>query len=141
VGPVVENGFYYDVDLGNEQLSADDFERIEAEMHKIIKAAEPFERLEMPVLDAISWAEQNDQPYKRELLNDLQREGTTVAKDLDSDELGLASEGGSKVENVSFFRNGDFTDLCRGPHVESTDKVGAFKLMRVAGPSQAGPRT
>jgi threonyl-tRNA synthetase len=133
VGPVVENGFYYDVDLGNEQLSADDFERIEAEMHKIIKAAEPFERLEMPVLDAISWAEQNDQPYKRELLNDLQREGTTVAKDLDSDELGLAGEGGSKVENVSFFRNGDFTDLCRGPHVESTDKVGAFKLMRVAG--------
>jgi threonyl-tRNA synthetase len=133
VGPVVENGFYYDVDLGDEQLSADDFERIEAEMHKIIKAAEPFERLEMPVLDAISWAEQNDQPYKQELLNDLQREGTTVAKDLDSDELGLASEGGSKVENVSFFRNGDFTDLCRGPHVKSTDKVGAFKLMRVAG--------
>jgi threonyl-tRNA synthetase len=133
VGPVVENGFYYDVDLGDEQLSAADFERIEAEMHKIIKAAEPFERLDMPVLDAISWAEQNEQPYKQELLNDLQREGTTVAKDLDSDELGLASESGSKVESVSFFRNGDFTDLCRGPHVGSTDKVGAFKLMRVAG--------
>jgi threonyl-tRNA synthetase len=133
VGPVVENGFYYDVDLGDEQLSAADFERIEAEMHKIIKAAEPFERLGMPVLDAISWAEQNEQPYKQELLNDLQREGTTVAKDLDSDELGLASESGSKVESVSFFRNGDFTDLCRGPHVGSTDKVGAFKLMRVAG--------
>src|ERR1700753_1730022 len=82
VGPVVENGFYYDVDLDGEQLSADDFERIEAEMHKIIKAAEPFERLEMPILDAISWAEQNEQPYKAELLNDLQREGTTVANDL-----------------------------------------------------------
>jgi len=133
VGPVVENGFYYDVDLDGEQLSADDFERIEEEMHKIIKAAEPFERFEMPVLDAISWAEQNDQPYKKELLNDLQREGTTIVKDLDAAELGLAADGDSKVENVSFYRNGDFTDLCRGPHVESTDKVGAFKLMRLAG--------
>src|ERR1700761_5875695 len=70
VGPVVENGFYYDVDLDGEQLSADDFERIEAEMKKIIDAAELFERVEMPILDAISWAEQNEQPYKKELLND-----------------------------------------------------------------------
>src|ERR1700742_1548776 len=67
VGPVVENGFYYDVDLGAEQLSADDFERIEAEMHKIIKAAEQFQRVRMPILDAISWAEANEQPYKVEL--------------------------------------------------------------------------
>jgi len=133
VGPVVENGFYYDIDLGDTQLSADDFPRIEAEMQKIIKAAEPFERFEMPVLEAIDWARQNEQPYKEELLNDLQREGTTVAKDLDAAELGLAAEGESKVEKVSFYRNGDFTDLCRGPHVASTDKVGAFKLMRVAG--------
>jgi threonyl-tRNA synthetase len=133
VGPVVENGFYYDVDLGDEQLSADDFARIEEEMHKIIKANEPFERLEMPVDEAIAWAEKYDQPYKQELLNDLKREGTTVAKDLDAAELGLAADGKSKVEKVSFYRNGDFTDLCRGPHVESTGKVGAFKLMRVAG--------
>jgi threonyl-tRNA synthetase len=133
VGPVVENGYYYDVDLGGEQLSQDDFERIEAEMNKIIKAAEPFERLEMPVLDAISWAQQNEQPYKEELLNDLMREGTTVAKDIDLAQAGIASEGDSKVEQVSFYRNGDFTDLCRGPHVEATNKVGAFKLMRVAG--------
>jgi len=133
VGPVVENGFYYDVDLGGEQLSADDFERIEAEMQKIIKAGEPFERFEMPVLDAIDWARKYGQPYKEELLNDLQREGTTSAKDLDADTLGVAADGDSKVENVSFYRNGDFTDLCRGPHVEATNKVGAFKLMRVAG--------
>ncbi|HSX43079.1 MAG TPA: threonine--tRNA ligase [Candidatus Saccharimonadales bacterium] len=133
VGPVVENGFYYDVDLGDEQLSEADFARIEAEMAKIIKAAEPFERIEMPVLDAVSWAEQNEQPYKKELLNDLQRAGTTVAKDLDAATLGVATEGDSKVETVSFYRNGDFTDLCRGPHVEATNKVGAFKLMRVAG--------
>lgn len=141
VGPVVENGFYYDVDLGDERLSADDFPRIEEEMHKIIKAAEPFERVEMPVLDAVSWAQANQQPYKEELLNDLQREGTTVAKDLDAAELGLAAEGDSKVERVSFYRNGDFTDLCRGPHVESTDKVGAFKLMRVAGAYWRGKET
>lgn len=133
VGPVVENGFYYDVDLGGEQLSADDFPRIEEEMHRIIQAGEPFERLEMPVLEAVEWARKYSQPYKEELLNDLQREGTTVAKDLDAAELGLAAEGQSRVEKVSFYRNGDFTDLCRGPHVESTDKVGAFKLMRVAG--------
>jgi len=131
VGPVVENGFYYDIDLDGEQLSVEDFGRIEAEMQKIIKAAEPFERIEMPILDAISWAEQNEQPYKKELLNDLQRAGTTIAKDLDM--LGVAAEGDSKIENVSFYRNGDFTDLCRGPHVEATNKVGAFKLMRVAG--------
>jgi threonyl-tRNA synthetase len=133
VGPVVENGFYYDVDLGDDQLSDADFERIEAEMQKIIKAAEPFERFEMPVLQAIDWARDNNQPYKEELLNDLQRAGTTVAKDLDADTLGVAAEGDSKVGNVSFYRNGDFTDLCRGPHVEATNRVGAFKLMRVAG--------
>ena len=133
VGPVVENGFYYDVDLSGEQLSVDDFARIEAEMQKIIKAAEPFEKFEMPVLDAIEWARQNEQPYKEELLNDLQRAGTTVAKDLDSAELGLPADGVAKVDKVSFYRNGDFTDLCRGPHVEATNKVGAFKLMRVAG--------
>jgi threonyl-tRNA synthetase len=133
VGPVIENGFYYDIDLGGVQLSADDFERIETEMHNIIKAAEPFERFEMPVHEAVDWARQYNQPYKEELLNDLQREGTTIAKDLDAAELGLATEGESKVESVSFYRNGDFSDLCRGPHVESTDKVGAFKLMRVAG--------
>jgi threonyl-tRNA synthetase len=133
VGPVIENGFYYDVDLGGEQLSVDDFPRIEAEMQKIIKAGEPFERFEMPVLEAIDWARKYNQPYKEELLNDLQREGTTVAKDLDSAAIGIASDGESKVANVSFYRNGDFTDLCRGPHVEATSKVGAFKLMRVAG--------
>ncbi|MEO6761668.1 MAG: threonine--tRNA ligase [Candidatus Saccharimonadales bacterium] len=142
VGPVVENGFYYDVDLGDgEQLSVDDFGRIETEMSKIIKANEPFERLEMPVAEAVEWAKKYNQPYKEELLNDLKRAGTTIAKDLDADELGLAAEGDSKVETVSFYRNGDFTDLCRGPHVESTGKVGAFKLMRVAGAYWRGKDT
>lgn len=132
VGPVVEHGFYYDIDLGGTKLSDADFAAIEQEMRAIIAAKEPFERFEMPVDEAIGWAEDNNQPYKVELLNDLKRAGTTVAKDLAADELGLASTD-SKVENVSFYRNGDFTDLCRGPHVGSTDKVGAFKLMRVSG--------
>jgi threonyl-tRNA synthetase len=133
VGPVVENGFYYDVDLDGEQLGTDDFARIESEMQKIIKAGEPFERLDMPVLEAVEWARNYNQPYKEELLNDLQREGTTVAKDIDLEQAGIATEGESRIETVSFYRNGDFTDLCRGPHVEATNKVGAFKLMRVAG--------
>ena len=133
VGPVVENGFYYDVDLGEAKISEADFEKIEAEMAKVIKDDVPFERFEKPVDEAIAWAKEAGQPYKEELLNDLKRAGTTVAKDLNAEELGTIAEDASAVENVSFYRDGDFTDLCRGPHVESTGKVGAFKLMRVAG--------
>lgn len=133
VGPVVENGFYYDIDLGDITISEDDFERIETEMRKVIEANEPFERFELPIDQAIDWAKETNQSYKEELLNDLNRAGTTVAKDLDKDELGTIAEGDSAVESVSFYKNGAFTDLCRGPHVESTGKVGAFKLMRVAG--------
>ncbi len=133
VGPVVENGFYYDIDLGDVSISEDDFPKIEAEMKQIIKAKQAFERSEMAVDTAIAWAKDSNQPYKEELLNDLKRAGTTIAKDLDARELGTITDGDSQVENVSFYTNGNFTDLCRGPHVEHTGKVGAFKLMRVAG--------
>lgn len=133
VGPVVENGFYYDVDLGSEKLSEEDFARIEAEMKKIIAEDQPFERFTLPVDQAIKWAQEKGQTYKEELLNDLKRAGTTVAKDLNKDELGTVAAGDSQVDEVSFYKNGDFTDLCRGPHVESTGKVGAFKLLRVSG--------
>ncbi len=133
VGPVVENGFYYDIDLGDTKISEADFKRIEKEMRGIINRDFPFERSEKVVDEAITWAQDAKQPYKEELLNDLRRAGTTVAKDLDSAELGLAAEGDAAIENVSFYTDGDFTDLCRGPHAESTGKVGAFKLMRVAG--------
>jgi len=141
VGPVVENGFYYDIDLGDTKLSEADFGRIEKEMRKIIAGKERFVRSEMPVDEAIAWAEDNKQPYKHELLNDLKRAGTTIAKDLDTAELGLAADGDSVVENVSFYKNGDFLDLCRGPHVETTGAVGAFKLMRVAGAYWRGKET
>jgi len=133
VGPVVENGFYYDIDLGAAALSEDDFEKIEAEMKKIIAEDQTFERSYKSIDEAITWAQQSSQPYKEELLNDLKRAGTTNAKDLSVEELGVESTGDSKVDQVSFYTNGDFTDLCRGPHVESTGKVGAFKLMRVSG--------
>jgi threonyl-tRNA synthetase len=133
VGPVVEHGFYYDVDLGETKISEEDFGKIEAEMRKIIEADEPFERFEQPIDEALSWAQDHGQSYKEELLNDLKRAGTTVAKDLDAAELGTITGGDAQVDTVSFYKNGDFTDLCRGPHIESTGKAGAFKLMRVAG--------
>lgn len=133
VGPVVEHGFYYDIDLGDTKISEEDFKRIEEQMRQTINANQPFERFELPIDEAINWAKEAHQPYKEELLNDLKRAGTTLAKDLDAAELGTIAEGESQVDNVSFYKNGNFTDLCRGPHVESTGKVGAFKLMRVAG--------
>lgn len=133
VGPVVENGFYYDIDLGETKISEDDFPKIEAEMRKIVEANHPFEQSERNIDDAIEWANSAEQPYKVELLNDLKRAGTTVARDLDSAELGLATDGESVVEKVSFYTDGDFTDLCRGPHATTTGSVGVFKLLRVAG--------
>ena len=133
VGPVVEHGFYYDIDLGDTKISEDDFKKIEKEMRGIIARNFPFERSEKNVDEAIDWAKERSQPYKEELLNDLRRAGTTIAKDLDAAELGLAAEGDAAVEHVSFYTDGDFTDLCRGPHADSTGKVGVFKLMRVAG--------
>lgn len=133
VGPVVENGFYYDIDIPKVTISTDDFAKIEAEMKKIIKEDQAFEKSEKNIDDAIAWAKEAQQPYKEELLNDLKRSGTTVAKDLDADEMGTIAGDDSALESVGFYTNGSFTDLCRGPHVESTGKVGAFKLMRVAG--------
>jgi len=141
VGPVVDNGFYYDIDLGERKISEANFAKIEKEMRKIIEYGDDFERFEMPIDQAIDWARQNNQPYKEELLNDLKRSGTTIAKDLDSAELGLATEGDAAIENVSFYKNGNFVDLCRGPHVANTKDVGAFKLLRVAGAYWRGKET
>jgi threonyl-tRNA synthetase len=141
VGPVVENGFYYDIDLGDKKISEANFAKIEKVMRGIIEYGDDFERSELPVDQAIEWARENGQPYKEELLNDLKRSGTTIAKDLDADELGLAAAGDAVVENVSFYTNGKFVDLCRGPHVANTKDVGAFKLLRVAGAYWRGKET
>lgn len=133
VGPVVDNGFYYDIDTGGKQLSEDDFVAIEVEMQKIIAEDQQFVRFTMPIDEAAAWAKDSSQPYKEELLNDLKRTGTTIAKEIDMAEIGAAAKGDAKVDEVSFYRNGDFVDLCRGPHLESTGQAGAFKLMRVSG--------
>src|SRR5574344_257540 len=78
VGPVVENGFYYDIDVDGVKISEEDFKKIESEMRKVIAEDYPFERSEKSVDEGISWAEEGKQPYKVELLNDLKRAGTTI---------------------------------------------------------------
>ena len=133
VGPAIDDGFYYDIDLGGATISEDDFPKIEKEMKKIIAANYPFERRDVPIEDAIAWAENNHQVFKLELLNDLKRSGTTVAKELVGEDLGSVTDRDSKLKTVSLYSQGDYTDLCRGGHADSTGKVGAFKLMRVAG--------
>ena len=133
VGPVVENGFYYDIDLGDVKISDQQFGKIEKTMRRIIAENQDFVKSLKPIDDAIAWASDSSQPYKVELLNDLKRAGTTVASDLDDAAMGTIAEGDGVLDEVSFYTNGNFTDLCRGPHVASTKDIGAFKLMRVAG--------
>ena len=120
VGPVVDNGFYYDIDIPGVTISEADFKKIEKEMRGIVNKKQQFEQFNMPIDDAIVWAKEHGQPYKEELLNDLKRAGTTVAKDLNADELGSVTDGDGAVDSVGFYANGTFTDLCRGPHVEHT---------------------
>ncbi len=133
IGPVIENGFYYDIDLGDIKISEQQFLKIEKTMRRIIAEKQDFVRSMLPIDEAIDWSEKANQPYKKELLNDLKRAGTTIAKDLDAAEMGTITDSDSALDEVSFYTNGDFKDLCRGPHVENTQHVGAFKLMRVAG--------
>jgi len=109
IGPAIENGFYYDFDVGGRAISADDFERIEQEMALIVSNELPFERREVPRDEARALMEQAGQTYKVELLDGI--------------EEGI----------VSLYSAGEFVDLCRGPHVPHTGKVGAFKLLSVAG--------
>jgi threonyl-tRNA synthetase len=117
IGPPIENGFYYDFDLPRP-LSDEDLVRIEDQMRKIAKEDQPFVREELPRLEAVKlFTDEIPQPYKVEILE------------------GGDTEGQVKVgEVVSLYRNGDaFTDLCLGPHVESTSKIGFFKLLRHSG--------
>ena len=133
VGPAIDNGFYYDIYLDNGTISEADLPKIEEEMRKIVAADYPFERRDVAVEEAIDWAIKGDRSFKVELLNDLKRSGTTVASELAGEKMGSVSDGDSKVETVSLYSQGDYTDLCRGGHVDSTGKVGAFKLTKTAG--------
>ena len=125
VGPAIDNGFYYDIYLDNGTISEADLPKIEEEMRKIVAANYPFERRDVSVEEAIDWAIKGDQSFKVELLNDLKRSGTTVASELAGEKMGSVS--------VSLYSQGDYTDLCRGGHVDSTGKAGAFKLTKTAG--------
>jgi threonyl-tRNA synthetase len=110
-GPTTSTGFYYDVDLPDRSLSEDDFPAIEAEMARLIKEAEPFERFSLPVVEAKAFVGDLGQTYKVEHIDD---------------EL-------HKFGVLSFYRQGEFVDLCRGPHIPHAGKVGAFKLLSIAG--------
>lgn len=109
IGPSIDNGFYYDLDRG-EPFVAEDLEKIEAEMKKIVKEDLPIERFTKPREEAVAYFKESNEPYKVELIEDL-------------------PEG----EEISFYRQGEFTDLCAGPHLMSTKAVKAFKLTSLAG--------
>ena len=123
IGPAIEDGFYYDFDLpGGRTFSEDDLVAIEARMAEIVRADQPFVRSELSAADALELFA--DQPYKREIIERVTGAGSDS---LDSGEVG---SGGT----VSVYRNSpDFVDMCRGPHVPSTSRLGFFKLMKVAG--------
>ena len=132
-GPAIEDGFYYDFELpGGATFSDEDLERIEARMREIIAADQPFERFELPVEEARELMA--DHPYKRTFM-DLAAAAASgeggAADDAVVDELAADVVDGS---TISFYRNTpEFVDMCRGPHVPSTGRLGHFKLMRVAG--------
>ena len=129
VGPAIDDGFYYDIDLGEKKISELNFGKIEKAMRRIISEEQDFIRQEVSIDKAIEWANNTSQPYKVELLEDLKRAGTTNAKLLAEGDF----EVGEGAETVTFYTNGNYRDLCRGPHLNNTSEVGSFKLMRVAG--------
>jgi len=110
IGPSIENGFYYDFEYSNT-FTPEDLDRIEKKMHEIVSADYPFIRREMSREEAVSFFRDKGEPYKVELLNDLPED----------------------VTDVSLYSQGEFVDLCRGPHIPSTGMVRAFKLLNVAG--------
>src|SRR5829696_8039661 len=110
IGPPIAEGFYYDFEFPDGvTINEGDFEKIEAQMRKHVKAAEPFVRSEATPGEAIERYLKEDQPYKVELIEDLVRD--------------------QGVETVSLYRNGEFLDLCRGPHGPSTKRIKALKLL------------
>ena len=110
IGPAIDNGFYYDFDI-DQPFTFEDLEKIEGEMKKIVKEALPLERFELAPDEAISMMKEKDEPYKVELIQ----------------------EHAGKGENISFFKQGEFTELCAGPHIPDTGRVKAFKLTSCTG--------
>ena len=129
VGPVIEDGFFYDVQL-DRSLTPEDLHAIENRMREKVKRNLRFERSEMPLDEAAGMFESMSQSFKVELLRDLKTRGTTAVADLGDENL----VGGS-VNEVSVYKTGEFTDLCRGPHVSQTSEIDpdSFRLTRVSG--------
>src|SRR5918993_4522317 len=117
IGPAIENGFYYDFELPRP-VSVDDLPKIEARMAESISGDHAFVRKVLPPDDGRTFFAEHDQPYKVEILDDLRA---------------AAQAAGQPEPEVSTFEHGPFIDLCRGPHVESTGKIGPFKLLAVSG--------
>ena len=136
VGPAIDDGFYYDMDLGNVHLSDDDLGKIEAEMRKILAEKQDFVASDMTIDEAIKWARDNNQPYKLELIEDFKANGTTK---IGAKETTPTTD----TTTMSFYTNGDFTDLCLGGHVANTADIpaDAFKLTKVAGAYFRGDET
>lgn len=132
VGPVVENGFYYDIKL-DSTVKPEDLPAIEKEMRAIIATKEAFVREEWPIDDAIEYFTNHKQLFKVELLNDLKTKGTTAVADAGDSEL--VDNTVAEVTTVSVYKTGDFVDLCRGPHVRVTSEIdpNSFKLTKIAG--------
>src|SRR5438094_5381981 len=129
VGPVVEDGFYYDVHLGRS-LTPEDLQVIEKRMREKVKQNLRFERSEMPIDSASEMFRKMSQDFKVELLHDLKTRGTTAVADLDDPNL-----VGSNVSEVGVYKTGSFIDLCRGPHVAATSEIDpeSFRLTRISG--------
>ncbi len=133
VGPAVKSGFYYDIDLP-VALTQADLGKIEQKMRELKNKKLPYERVELGIDEAIAEMEQRGQTFKVELLNLLKEKGSTaVAKETGDDDVVGMEDAGGGVSKVSFYKTGDFVDLCRGPHVENSSQIGAFKLMSLAG--------
>ena len=116
IGPAIEDGFYYDFDMA--PLTREDLDAIEKEMKKVIKENPPIERYELPREEAIAYMKEKDEPYKVELIEDLPEDAT-----------------------ISFYKQGDFTDLCAGPHLMSVKPIKAFKLTASSGAYWRGNET
>lgn len=138
VGPVVENGFYYDIELP-KNLTPQDLLKIEKRMNDLKQQKIPFEKSEMSLNEAIELFQSAGQKYKVELLNDLKKFGTTKAS-----AQGGSTSGGKDIKEMedikdigdgkaTIYKTGKFVDLCRGPHLATTKEVGAFKVWKLAG--------
>ncbi|KAA5802221.1 threonine--tRNA ligase [Alkalicaulis satelles] len=128
VGPATATGFFYDITLP-EPLTLEDLPKIEKRMKELRAKKHRFECEELPIADAIAYMERENQPLKVELLKLLRDKGSTAIAKETGDES-VVAEG---AETVTFYRTGDFVDLCRGPHVDHTGQVGHFKLRSIAG--------